>query len=193
MYSFVETKPFQGCSSLYEVYYKETLITVMVVGYCPLNHIYYFTEYRGRSGDEFIHIPEEFCSILSEFSELFMMMEPKDIISDNYKYLTYKDEMPEISLDKLYIYDSAGEISYSNTLWTLLPCDDVTYELTQLGILENSQFLLEDYDSDYYDGEELLVDLATDPFYCDGDSVEGFFIAIKDWNKVHNIALAKNN
>ena len=193
MYSFVETKPFQGCSSLYEVYYKETLITVMVVGYCPLNHIYYFTEYRGRIGDEFIHISEEFCSILSEFSELFMIMEPKDIISDNYKYLTYKDEMPEISLDKLYIYDSSGEISHSHNEWALLPDDGVTYELTQLGILENSQFLLEDYDSDYYDGEELLVDLASDPFYCDGDSVEGFFIAIKDWNKVHNIALAKNN
>lgn len=192
MYSFVETKPFQGCSSLYEVYYKETLITVIVIGYCPLNHIYYFTEYRGRIGDEFIHISEEFCSILSEFSELFMMMEPKDIISDNYKYLTYKDEMPEISLDKLYVYDSSGEISHSHNEWTLLPCDDVTYELTQLGVLENTQFLLEDYDSDYYDGEELLVDLATDPFYCDGDSVEGFFIAIKDWNKIHNIAWAKN-
>ena len=193
MYSFVRAEPFQGCSSLYEVYYNDTLITVIVVGYCTLNKIYYFTEYRGRHGDEFIHIPEEFCSILSDFSKLFELMEPMDILSNEAKYYTYRDELPPISLNKLYVYDSAGEISYSHNEWTLLPDDDVIYELTQLGILENTQFLLEDYDSDYYDGEELLVDLASDPFYCDGDSVEGFFIAINDWDQVHNIALANNN
>lgn len=192
MYSFIETKPFQGCSSLYEVYWNNELMTVIVIGYCPLNKIYYFTEYRGRNDYAFIHIPEEFCNILSEFSELFLLMEPKDIISDDYKYLTYKDEMPEISLDKLYIYDGSGEISHDHNEWRILPYDDVTYELAQLGILEDTQFLLEDYDNDYYDGEELFVDLASDPFYCDGDSVDGFFLAIKDWNQIHNIALANN-
>lgn len=193
MYSFIETKPFQGCSSLYEVYWNNNLITVIVVGYCPLNKIYYFTEYRGRNDYAFIHIPEEFCNILSEFSKLFLLMEPKDIISNENKYIDYKDEMPEISLDKLYVYDSSGEISYDHNKWRILPCDDVTYELAQLGILEDAQFLLEDYDSDYYDGEELFVDLASDPFYCDGDSVEGYFLAIKDWNRIHNIELVNNN
>ena len=191
MYSFIETKPFQGCSSLYEVYWNNELITIIVIGYCPLNKIYYFTEYRGRADYTFIHIPEEFCDILSEFSELFLLMEPKDIISNEDRYLDYKDEMPEISLDKLYIYDSSGEISYDCNGWKILPCDDVTYELTKLGILENTQFLLEDY-SDYYD-EELFVDLASDPFYCNGDSVEGYFLAIKDWNQIHNIELTNNN
>lgn len=193
MYSFVETKPFQGCSSLYEVYWNNDLMTVIVVGYCPLNKIYYLTEYRGRNDYAFIHIPEEFCNILSEFSELFLLMEPKDIVSNENRYLDYKDEMPEISLDKLYIYDSSGEISHDHNEWRILPCDDVTYELAQLGILEDTQFLLEDYDSDYYDGEELFVDLASDPFYCDGDSVEGYFLAIKDWNRIHNIELVNNN
>lgn len=193
MYSFIETKPFQGCSSLYEVYWHNELMTVIVIGYCPLNKIYYFTEYRGRNDYAFMHIPEEFCNILSEFSELFLLMEPKDIVSNENRYLDYKDEMPKISLDNLYIYDGSGEISHDHNEWRLLPCDDVTYELAQLGILEDTQFLLEDYDSAYYDGEELFVDLASDPFYCDGDSVDGFFLAIKDWDKIHNLALVDNN
>lgn len=193
MYSFVEIKPFQSCSSLYEVYWNNDLITVIVIGYCPLNKIYYFTEYRGRNDYAFIHIPEEFCDILSEFSKLFLLMEPKDIISDEHRYLDYKDEMPEISLDKLYIYDGGGEVSYDRNEWRILPCDDVIYKLTQSGILEDTQFLLEDYNSDYFDGEELFVDLASDPFYCDGDSVDGYFLAIKDWNQIHNITLINNN
>ena len=186
MYSFVEIKPFQSCSSLYEVYWSNDLITVIVIGYCPLNKIYYFTEYRGRNDYAFIHIPEEFCDILSEFSKLFLLMEPKDIISDEHRYLDYKDEMPEISLDKLYIYDGGGEVSHDRNEWRILPCDDVIYKLTQLGILEDTQFLLEDYNSDYFDGEELFVDLASDPFYCEGDIVDGYFLAIKDWNQIHN-------
>lgn len=186
MYSFIRTEPFQGLSSLYEVYdSNNTYVTTMVVGYDNMNNIYFFTEYKGASRVESIDYTDEFCAILSDFSMFFEMLEPTDIISDNYKYLTYRDEMPEISLKYLYLYDNSGEVSHErNGDWIVIPDDNILEDLVYCKAINGTQILLEDYSDDYNDGDSLFVDLSEDAFICDGDELEGYFLAINDWNEI---------
>jgi hypothetical protein len=186
MYSFVRAEPFHGLSSLYEIYdSNNTYVTTMVVGYDDMNNIYFFTEYKGASRVESIDYTDEFCAILSDFSILFEMLEPTDIISDNYRYLTYRDEMPEISLKYLYLYDSSGEVSHERDGdWIVIPNDNILEDLVYCKAINGTQILLEDYSDDYNDGDSLFVDLSEDVFICDGDELEGYFLAINDWNEI---------
>lgn len=186
MYSFVRTEPFHGLSSLYEVYdSNNTYVTTMVVGYDNMNDIYFFTEYKGTSRVESIDYTDEFCAILSDFSMFFEMLEPTDIISDNYKYLTYRDEMPEISLKYLYLYDSSGEVSHEEDgNWIVIPNDSILEDLIYCKAINGTQILLEDYSDDYNDGDSLFVDLSEDVFICNGDNIDGYFLAINDWNEI---------
>lgn len=191
MYSFVRTEPFHGLSSLYEIYdSNNTYVTTMVVGYDNMNSIYFITEYKGTSRVESIDYTDEFCAILSDFSMFFEMLEPTDIISDNYKYLTYRDEMPEISLKYLYLYDNSGEVSHErNGDWIVIPDDDILEDLIYCKAINGTQILLEDYSDDYNDGDSLFVDLTENPYYCDGDSIEGFFLSINNWNEIEKRAV----
>ena len=186
MYSFVRAEPFHGLSSLYEIYDSNNkYVTTMVVGYDNMNSIYFITEYKGTSRVESIDYTDEFCAILSDFSMFFEMLEPTDIISDNYKYLTYRDEMPEISLKYLYLYDSSGEISHEEDgNWIVIPNDSILEDLIYCKAINGTQILLEDYSDDYNDGDSLFVDLSEDVFICNGDSLDGYFLAINDWNEI---------
>lgn len=187
MYTFIRTKPFASLSSLYEVYDGENkYVTTMVVGFCNLNKIYFFTEYKGTSRPESIDYTDEFCAILYDFSQFFELLEPTDIISDNYKYLTYRDEMPPIELKYLYLYDNWGEVSRERDGdWIIVPGENLLEDLVYCKALNGSQILLEDYPED---SNELFVDLNEDAFYCNGDEVEGFFMGINDWNEIHRRA-----
>ena len=190
MYTFVRSEPFHGLSSLYEIYdSNNTYVTTMVVGYDNMNSIYFITEYKGTSRVESIDYTDEFCAILSDFSMFFEMLEPTDIISDNYKYLTYRDEMPEVSLKYLYLYDNSGEVSHErNGDWIVIPEDNILEDLVYCKAVNGTRLLLEDYSDDYFDGEELFVDLTKNPYYCDGDSIEGFFLSINDWDEINRRA-----
>lgn len=190
MYTFIRTDPFQGLSSLYQVYdSNNNYVTTIVVGFCNLNKIYFFTEYRGSSRAESIDYTDEFCAILSDFAQVFEMLNPTDIISDHNKYLTYRDEMPPISLRYLYLYDSSGEISHErDDEWIVVPEDGILEDLIYCKIVNGTQLLLEDYSDDYFDGDELFVDLSDNPYYCDGDEINGFYLAINDWIEVEKKA-----
>ena len=187
MYSFVMTEPFHGLSSLYEVYDSNNKHeTTIVAGYDNMNNIYFFTEYKGRpSRVKSINCTDEFCAILSDFSMFFEMLEPTDIISDNYKYLTYRDEIPEISLKYLYLYDNSGEILHEESGdWIVIPNDSILEDLVYCKAINGTQIWLEDYSDDYNDGDSLFVDLSEDVFICNGDSIDGYFLAINDWNEI---------
>ena len=119
----------------------------------------------------------------------FEMLEPTDIISDNYKYLTYRDEMPEISLKYLYLYDSSGEVSHEEDgNWIVIPNDSILEDLIHCKAINGTQILLEDYSDDYNDGDSLFVDLSEDVFICNGDNIDGYFLAINDWNEINRRA-----
>ena len=190
MYSFVRTEPFQRLSSLYEVYDSDnTYVTTIVVGYDNRNNIYFFTEYKATSRIESIDYIDEFCAILSDFSMFFEMLEPTDIISDNYIYLTYKDKMPEISLKYLYLYDSSGEVSHERDGdWIVIPNDSILEDLVYCKAINGTQILLEDYSDYYNDGDSLFVDLSENWFVCVGDILEGYYLAINDWNEIYRRA-----
>lgn len=186
MYSFIKTEPFHKLSSLYEIYdSNNTYVTTVVVGYDNINNIYFFTEYKGTSRVESIDYTDEFCAILSDFSTFFEMLEPTDIISDNYEYLIYRDAMPEILLKHLYLYDNSGEVSHERDGdWIVVPEDNILEDLIYCKAINGTQILLEDYSDDYNDGDSLFVDLSEDVFICDGDTLEGYFLAINDWNEI---------
>ena len=185
MYSFIRTKPFQGLSSLYEIYdSNNTYVTTIVIGYDDMNNIYYFTEYRGTS-KRFIQHIDEFCEILYDFSMFFEILEPTDIISSDYMYLTYKDKMPEISLKYLYLYDSSGEVSHERDGdWIIIPDDNILEDLVYCKAVNGTQILLEDYNDCYNNGESLFIDLSEDSSIYNGDGIEGHYLAINDWNEI---------
>ena len=191
MYSFIRTEPFHGFSSLYEVYnYNNHYMTTIVVGYCELNDIYYFTEYRGVTNKEvFIGSTDELCSILHAFAQFFEMLEYTDIISNPNKYSI--DKMPPISLNKLYLYDSSGEVSIEGDDCLIIPEDCFLEDLVRCKAIEGTRFLLESPD-DYFDEEELFIDLSENPFYCDGDELNGFYLSINDWIEIEKRAMAYN-
>ena len=185
MYSFIRTEPFQGLSSLYEIYdSNNTYVTTIVIGYDDMNNIYYFTEYRGTS-KRFIQHTDEFCAILYDFSMFFEILEPTDIISSDYMYLTYKDKMPEILLKYLYLYDSSGEVSHERDGdWIIIPDDNILEDLVYCKAVNGTQILLEDYNDCYNNGESLFIDLSEDPSIYNEDGIEGHYLAINDWNEI---------
>jgi hypothetical protein len=194
MYSFIlSDKHFMNCSSVYDVYDDcDCPITKCVVGYDCSNNIYYFTEYRGYGPREnFLGIRDtsELINILYDFSQLFELMDYPDIFSNMSVYYDYKDVIPPISKDKLYIYDGDGIVRFSDGEWVIMANDKYVNDLIQLDILEGQQFLLEDDG----DGNDLFVDLTSDPFYCAGDEINGFYLYIKDWEKLKTLALVNNN
>lgn len=189
MYTFVRVAPFMKGSSLYEVYnYNNHYVTTIVVGYCELNKIYYYTEYRGVNKGVFIGTTDEFCSVLHAFTQFFEMLDYTDIISDNKTYLKYKDELPLISLNKLYLYDNSGRISCERE-YIIIPEEDWLEDLIRCGAINGTQFLLEEPD-DYFDENELFIDLSENPYYCDGDKVGGFYLSINDWIEIEKRASA---
>ena len=50
--------------------------------------------------------------------------------------------------------------------------------------------LMEYYEAQ--DEDDLFVDLTSDPFYCVGDEIDGFYLCVKDWDKLKGLALANN-
>lgn len=192
-YQFINANnDFMGCSTVYDVYaYDDIHITSIVIGYNISSSIYYLTEYRGgsRSHDAFgIQVTEELIDIIYDFSQFFELMDYPDIFSNMSVYYDYQDEVPPISKDKLYIYDGNGTVRYSNGEWFIAADDEYVNDLIQLDILEGQQLLLEDDD----DGNGLFVDLTSDPFYCVGDEIDGFYLCVKDWDKLKGLALANN-
>ena len=197
-YKFINANNnFMRSSTVYNVYDNDdTPITSIVVGYDATNNIFYFTEYRGGSRScnmNNIQNIEEFINILYNFSQLFEYMDYTDIFSDISVYEDYIDIVPPISKNKLYIYDGSGIVRYSNREWFLEADDEYVNNLIQLDILEKHMFILEDNDSeDAYNDYDLFVDLESDPFYCNGDEIEGFYLYVKDWIKLKDLALANN-
>lgn len=193
-YQFINANNnFMGCSTVYNVYtYDNILITSIVIGYDISNSIYYLTEYRGgsRSHDALgIQVTEELIDIIYDFSQFLELMDYPDIFSNMGVYYDYQDEVPSISKDKLYIYDGGGVVRFSNGEWFIMADDKYVNSLIQLDILESQQFLLEDHGNK----DDLFVDLTSDPFYCVGDELDGFYLYIKDWDKLKTLALANNN
>ena len=115
-------------------------------------------------------------------------MDYSDIFSNMGVYYDYQNEVPPISKDKLYIYDGNGIVRHRNGEWFLEADDEYVNDLLKLDILEGQQFLLED-DAD---GNDLFVDLTSDPFYCVDDEIDGFYLYVKDWDKLKDLALANN-
>ena len=192
-YKFINAdNNFMKSSTVYNVYDNDdTPITSIVVGYDAMSNIFYFTEYRGGSRSyNMNHIQniEELINILYDFSQLFEYMDYTDIFSDISAYEDYRDIVPLISKNKLYIYDGSGVVRYSNGEWLLEADDEYVNDLIQLAVLEGQQFLLEDDD----DGNDLFVDLTSDPFYCAGDDINGFYLYVKDWDKLKDLALTNN-
>ena len=195
-YKFINANNnFMYCSTVYNVYDNDNIpITSIVVGYDTIHNIFYFTEYRGSNRShnmDGIQNTEELANILYDFSQLFEYMEYSDIFSNMSIYKDYKDIVPKITKDKLYLYDSCGIIRYRHGEWFLEANDEYVNDLLKLDILEKHMFLLED-ENTIYDISELLVDLDSDPFYCNGDEVEGFYLCVKDWNKLEVFVLANN-
>lgn len=192
-YQFVNAdNNFMGCSTVYDVYtYNNIHIASIVVGYNVLSHIYYLTEYRGGSNRIIpaIHVTEELIDIIYDFSQFFELMDYSDIFSNMNVYYDYQDEVPPISKDKLYIYDGNGTVRHRNGEWFIEADDEYVNDLIQLDILEGQQLLLEDDDN----GNDLFVDLTSDPFYCVDDEIDGFYLYIKDWEKLKTLALVNNN
>jgi hypothetical protein len=161
------------------------------MGYDVSNSIYYLTEYRGgsRSHDALgIQVIEELIDIIYDFSQFFELMDYPDIFSNMGVYYDYQDEVPSISKDKLYIYDGNGIVRHRNGEWFIEADDEYVNDLIQLDILEGQQLLLEDDDN----GNDLFVDLTSDP-YCADDEIDGFYLYIKDWEKLKTLALVNNN
>lgn len=183
---------FMYSSTVYSVYDNDDIpITSIVVGYDAMNNIFYFTEYRGgnRSHNMIgIRNTEELINILYDFSQLFEYMDYIDIFSNMSIYEDYKDIVPKITKDKLYVYDGCGIIKHRHGEWFVEADDEYVNDLIQLDILEGQQLLLEDDD----DGNDLFVDLESDPFYCNGDEIDGFYLYVKDWNKLEDLALVNN-
>ena len=192
-YQFINANNnFMGCSTVYNVYiYDNIPITSIVVGYDAMSNIFYFTEYRGGNRSHNapgIQDTEELIDIIYDFSQLFELMDYSDIFSNMGVYYDYQNEVPPISKDKLYIYDGNGIVRHRNGEWFLEADDEYVNDLLKLDILEGQQFLLED-DAD---GNDLFVDLTSDPFYCVDDEIDGFYLYVKDWDKLKDLALANN-
>jgi hypothetical protein len=193
-YKFINANNnFMRCSTVYNVYDNDDMpITSIVVGYETAHNIFYFTEYRGgdRSYNmDGIQNTEELANILYDFSQLFEYMEYPDIFSNMSIYEDYKDIIPKITKDKLYVYDGNGIVKYGHGEWFLEADDEYVNDLLELDILEKHMFLLEDTNND----DDLFVDLESDPFYCNGDEIDGFYLYVKDWNKLEVFVLANNN
>ena len=179
-------------STVYNVYDNDDMpITSIVVGYDVTNNMFYFTEYRGADRSynmDGIQNTEELANILYDFSQLFEYMEYSDIFSNMSIYEDYKDIIPKITKDKLYVYDGCGIIKHRHGEWLLEADDEYVNDLLELDILEKHTFLLEDAG----DNDDLFVDLESDPFYCNGDEIDGFYLCVKDWDKLKDLALANN-
>lgn len=192
-YKFIDANNnFARSSTVYNVYDNDDMpITSIVVGYDSMNNIFYFTEYRGgnRSHNmDGIQNTEELAGILYDFSQLFEYMDYTEIFSNMSTYEDYKDIIPKITKDKLYVYDGNGIIIYRYGEWFLEADDEYTNDLLKLDILEKHMFLLEDAGND----DDLFVDLESDPFYCNGDEIDGFYLCVKDWDKLQDFVLANN-
>ena len=168
---------FSGLSTVYNVYNDENFqITSIVVGYCNYNNIFFFTEYKGAGGSSNAGIADqkEFNSILYDFSQIFEYMNYSDIFSNEFRYNENKDEVPPITKDNLYIYDSYGETAYVGGQWIIVPDDKYVDHLVDKNVLEGSRILLEDYDDD----GSLYIDLNE---YDRIDDFCGFFLYVNDW------------
>lgn len=192
-YKFINAdNNFMYSSTVYNVYDNDdTLITSIVVGYEATSNIFYFTEYRGGNRSHNmngIQNTEELANILYDFSQLFEYMEYSDIFSNISRYEDYKDVIPKITKDKLYVYDGCGIIKHRHGEWFLEADDEYVNDLLELDILEKHMFLLEDTN----DGDDLFIDLESDPFYCNGDEINGFYLYVKDWDKLKDLALVNN-
>ena len=180
---------FIGSSTVYDVYDEDNMqVASIVVGFCSLNKIYYFTEYRGAGNHCSIRTQEEFNGILYSFSQLFECLDYLDIISKESTYEKYKDLLPLISKDKLYIYDSYADICLRDYKWLVVPDDNFIEYLVDEDILEGSELLLEDYDDD----NNLYIDLNDASYYV-GDTLDGFYLYVKDWDALEQKVLSYNN
>ena len=191
MYSFVASdKEFMGCSTIYNVYDEcIVLVSQFVVGYSIEHKLYYITEYRGADGDPSaigVQSPEELAAILYDFSQIFEYMNYTDVFSNMGVYYDYQDDVPAISKELLYIYDSYGEIAHQDDEWFIMAEDNCVEELIYKDVIEGSELYLEDNDS-----EDLFVDLQENYFYCEGDTIDGFYAKIY-WDKIEELVLINN-
>ena len=193
-YKFINANNnFMYSSTVYNVYDNDDIpITSIVVGHDATSNIFYFTEYRGGNRSHNmngIQNTEELANILYDFSQLFEYMDYTDIFSNISRYEDYKDIIPKITKDKLYVYDGCGIIKHRHGEWFLEADDEYVNDLLKLDILEKHMFLLEDTNDD----DDLFVDLESDPFYCNGDEIDGFYLYVKDWDKLKDFALVNNS
>lgn len=188
-YTFEKHSSFNKYSTVYDVVNNSgEVVTRIVIGYCDINNIFYFTEYRNSTlNNTIIKIDdiEQFCAVLSSFSDIFELLDYEEIISDKLYYNEHKNKLPELSLKKLYLYDSFGCIEYDelNDNCYIYPDDINLKHLVLQDKLESTQFLLDDD----YDCIDTFIDLLSDWTYSEGDDVNGFYLAIKDWNGIHEL------
>lgn len=188
-YTFEKHSSFNRYSTVYDVISDSgEVIARIVIGYCDINNIFYFTEYRNNifsnNMTNFNSI-EQFCAVLSSFSDIFELLDYEEIISDKQYYNSHKHKLPELSLKKLYLYDSLGCIDYDeqNNNYYIYPDDINLKHLVLQDKLESIQFLL---DPDNDNDDDTFVDLSTDYWqYSKDDDVDGFYLAIKDWHGIH--------
>ena len=188
-YIFEKHSSFNRYSTVYDVISDSgEVIARIVIGYCDINNIFYFTEYRNNifsnNMTNFNSI-EQFCAVLSSFSDIFELLDYEEIISDKQYYNSHKHKLPKLSLKKLYLYDSLGCIDYDeqNNNYYIYPDDINLKHLVLQDKLESIQFLL---DPDNDNDDDTFVDLSTDYWqYSKDDDVDGFYLAIKDWHGIH--------
>ncbi len=191
MYSFVASdQSFMGCSTIYNVYDEcNVLVSQFVVGYSIPHKLYYITEYRGADGDPSaigVQSPEELAAILYSFSQIFEYMNYTDVFSSISLYNDYRNDIPDISKELLYMYDSYGEVTHQNSEWFITAEDCNVEELIYKNAIEGTELYLEDDSSG-----DLFVDLQENTFYCEGDTVDGFYAEIH-WDKIKDLVLINN-
>jgi hypothetical protein len=187
-YIFEKHSSFNKFSTVYNVIDDSgQVIARIIIGYCDINNIFYFTEYCNSIPSNYkttnINSFEQYCAILSSLSNIFELLDYEEIISDKQYYNEHKNKLPELSLKKLYLYDSFGYIDYDeqNDNYYIYPDDMNLKHLVLQDKLESTQFLLDNDDDD----DDTFVDLSSDWRYRKGDDVDGFYLAIKDWGSIY--------
>lgn len=191
MYSFVASdKIFSGYSTVYDVYNeRDMFVTKLVVGYSTLHKFYYATEYKGADASSHtgIQTPEELATILYDFSQIFKYMDYDDIFSNILVYHDHQEEVPDISKKLLYIYDSSGEVTRQDGEWFIIAEDEHVEQLIYKNVIEGTELYLDEEN----DEGEIFVDLQEDVFYCNGETIDGFFARIY-WDKIEELVLINN-
>lgn len=180
-----------GRSSVYSVYTTDNdLVTYITIGYEPEYDIYYFTEYLGyceRPNHNYFRIAEQFLSALYDFTELFNYIDASEIFWDETYYTEYKDQLPPLTRENLWIYEGSGEIVKRSNQHFIMPDDDILAELAANDILDDTYIKLEYFDEDEGVKDIDLNFLHTYTCFDVGTELDGYYMQVKDWDKIKRV------